>query len=85
VLGEFDRMEALLHSDDLFGIVEVTALGRGSGRNNAFAVGPVVDFARSNGVSHSSVTVVIHHRAYGTVDWKFLPVDAETGKLSIKV
>jgi len=49
------------------------------------SVWPVVDLSWGDAVAHLSVTVIVHYRAYRTVDWKFLPVDAETGELCIEV
>lgn len=36
-------------------------------------------------MSHLSISVVVHDRAYGPIDWEFLPVNSETRQLSVLV
>lgn len=78
VLPELLSLDTLLDAYYLLGILEVAAL-RDLGRcHSFFAIGPVVDGASCDFVAKLSITLVIHYRADGAIDWQLLPVGTQS-------
>ena len=48
-------------------------------------VGPVVDSALINLVSHLAVALIVHDRAHRPVNRELLPIDTQTGDLCVKI
>lgn len=85
VLAELLASQTRLHANDLLGIIHISTFLRLCGLRGLETVGPVVDIALCNLVTHLSVAVVVHDRTDGPVDGQFLPVGSEAGELSVRV
>ncbi|KAI9166472.1 LOW QUALITY PROTEIN: putative two component histidine kinase [Paramyrothecium foliicola] len=85
VLLELGAPGALLDALHLGGELDKTALGLGGRGLLLEAVGPVVHLALGDGVAALAVAVEVHDGADGLVDGQLLPVDAQTGQLSVEI
>ena len=85
VLPELAGLHAGLDAGSLLRVVDVGALLARGRRNSLVTVGPVVDLALGDGVSHGTVTVEVHDGANRLVDWQLFPVDTQTRELGVLV
>ena len=82
---EFLALRASFDASNLLGIIEVAAFFRLRWWNCLKSIGPVIRLTLGDGVAHRAVPVVIHHWADRSVDGQLLPIDAQPGKLRVKV
>ena len=85
MLAELGAQRALLVAlDRLWECVKAAFFDRlwGSGVE---PIGPIVNPALNDPVAHGSVAVMVHHRAYGSVDRDVFPVNPQTANLGVKV
>ncbi|KAI6766915.1 hypothetical protein HG531_011275 [Fusarium graminearum] len=76
---------SLLHADNLCSVIDVGTLAFCGRRLMTETVGPVVDLALGDGVSHGTITVKVHDRTDWLVDGELFPVGSQSAELSILV
>ncbi|KAI6772825.1 hypothetical protein HG530_003783 [Fusarium avenaceum] len=85
VVLELLAQSSSLDTGNLLLVIDISTLLGSSRGLGAETVGPVVDLALGNSVSHGTVTVEVHDRADRLVDGQLLPVDAQSAELGILV